>query len=300
MRLIIFKVGGRLVGELENGTGATPTISSLAWQRKQVEVLVLVKATPQPSTKYGDTVCVAGALLDQGPVRWIRLYPIPFRYLESAAKFHKYETVGVQLRPTLNDHRPESAKVNLEQILRGPVIDDWRNRAPIVEQLAGPTMCSLIAGVTADPNATSLGAVRPREVNGLDFEPHGSWSADQLRRMESVASQDSLFESTDSKQLVLKPPKFKVWLRWICESPRCPTHRMRILDWELTALQARYRHSDTELKAAITNNFHAKIFNARKAPMIYVGNQENPTRRRSFTVLGFYYPDARDAQAGLF
>lgn len=71
------------------------SIRSLAFQRKQVEMMVLVKATPQPSTKYGDTVCVAGALLHQRPVRWIRLYPIPFRYLESAAKFRKYQTVKV-------------------------------------------------------------------------------------------------------------------------------------------------------------------------------------------------------------
>ena len=90
-----------------NDAAGTPvaSISSLALQRRQVEVMVLVKATPQPSTKYGDTVCVAGALLGQGPVRWIRLYPIPFRYLESAAKFRKYQTVTVELRPTSGDYR---------------------------------------------------------------------------------------------------------------------------------------------------------------------------------------------------
>jgi hypothetical protein len=48
---------------------------------------------------------------------------------------------------------------------------------------------------------------------------------------------------------------------------------MRILDWELTALQARYGRSDTDLKAAVTNNFQTKMFNPQKAPLIYVGNQ---------------------------
>jgi len=93
----------------------------------------------------------AGALLGQGPVRWIRLYPIPFRYLESAAKFRKYQTVTVELRPTSGDYRPESAKVNLEQIVGGPVADGWKHRAPIVEQSAGLSMCELLAGVSADP-----------------------------------------------------------------------------------------------------------------------------------------------------
>jgi len=256
----------------------------------------------KPSTKYGDIVCVAGALLHQGPVRWIRLYPIPFRYLESAAKFRKYETVKVELRPTAGDYRPESAKVNLEQIVGGPMAGDWKSRAPIVEQLAGPSMCDLLAGVTANPNATSLGAVRPRDVDDvLDFEEHGPWSPERMRKMQSVADQDSLFGIAETKQVVLQPPRFKVWLRWRCESPRCSAgHRMRILDWELTALQSRYGRSDTELKAAVTDNFQTKMFDPHKAPLIYVGNQENPTRRRSFTVLGVYYPDIRDAQAGLF
>jgi hypothetical protein len=45
-------------------------------------VLVLVKATPQPSRQYGDTVCVAGADMNADPLRWVRLYPVPFRYME--------------------------------------------------------------------------------------------------------------------------------------------------------------------------------------------------------------------------
>ena len=42
------------------------------------------------------------------------------------------------------------------------------------------------------------------------------------------------------------------------------------------------------------------MFNPQKASLVYAGNQENPARRRSFTLLGVYYPDVRDAQAGLF
>lgn len=62
---------GRPVGELNSPDDATAppvaSISSLASQRRQVEVMVLVKATPQPSLKYGDTVCVAGRTARPGP-----------------------------------------------------------------------------------------------------------------------------------------------------------------------------------------------------------------------------------------
>jgi hypothetical protein len=40
---------------------------------------------------------------------------------------------------------------------------------------------------------------------------------------------------------------------------------MRILDWELTALQGRYGRSETELKTAVTSNFQTKMFNPQKA-----------------------------------
>lgn len=42
-------------------------------------ILVTVKARPEPSEKYGETVCVAGIRLGTGSLHWVRLYPIPFR-----------------------------------------------------------------------------------------------------------------------------------------------------------------------------------------------------------------------------
>jgi len=35
-------------------------------------------------------------------------------------------------------------------------------------------------------------------------------------------------------------------------------------------------------------------------PLTNVGNQENPQRRRSFTVLGLYYPQIGEADPGPF
>src|SRR5699024_12815403 len=55
--------------------------------------LVTVKAAPNPSTTYGETVCVAGIRLGgTGPTNWVRLYPINFRHLpEATAKFKRSE-----------------------------------------------------------------------------------------------------------------------------------------------------------------------------------------------------------------
>ena len=51
-------------------------------------VLVTVKAYPNPSRKYTETVCCAG--IDIDTKKWIRLYPIPYRDLDESQKFKKY------------------------------------------------------------------------------------------------------------------------------------------------------------------------------------------------------------------
>ncbi|MFQ1003071.1 hypothetical protein, partial [Modestobacter sp. SSW1-42] len=74
-----------------------------------MKVLVTVKAAPQPSATYGDTVCVAGVeLRGDDPVRLVRLYPVPFRYLEGDQQFGKYQVIDVAARPSTRDPRPES------------------------------------------------------------------------------------------------------------------------------------------------------------------------------------------------
>ena len=49
---------------------------------RRLRVMITVKAAPNPSEKYGETVCVAGVSVDPSHPGWIRLYPINFRYLE--------------------------------------------------------------------------------------------------------------------------------------------------------------------------------------------------------------------------
>jgi len=58
-------------------------------------VLITVKAYPNPSKKYGETVC---ARVDINTLQWIRLYPIPYRDLENEKKFEKYSIVEVKCK----------------------------------------------------------------------------------------------------------------------------------------------------------------------------------------------------------
>lgn len=75
----------------------------------------------------------------------------------------------------------------------------------------------------------------------------------------------------------------------------CAGHEQNIIDWELAALQARYRgKSVDQLKQAVTRNFRDIPFGPERSARIFVGNQENIRRRASFTILGLYYPRLED------
>jgi hypothetical protein len=47
-------------------------------------VLIVVKTAPNPSNKYRETVCTVG-ITEQG--KWIRLYPLPYRYIDFYKRF---------------------------------------------------------------------------------------------------------------------------------------------------------------------------------------------------------------------
>src|SRR5260221_11846817 len=75
------------------------------------KILVVVKTAPNPSGKYRETVCTAG-ITEQG--KWIRLYPLPFRYIEFYKRFSKYKWINLEMKKdTLeNDFRIDSYEPN--------------------------------------------------------------------------------------------------------------------------------------------------------------------------------------------
>lgn len=77
------------------------------------EVIILVKASPQISQKYGETVCCAGLTFSG---EWLRLYPVTFRRLEDAKKFGRWDHIRFYWRRPKGDPRPESRRVDQQSI----------------------------------------------------------------------------------------------------------------------------------------------------------------------------------------
>jgi hypothetical protein len=69
-------------------------------KHQRTRVRVLVKAFPQHSEKYEETVCCAGVTDDQ---RLIRLYPITYRRLAKEHQFNRFDLIEALL--TQNEQR---------------------------------------------------------------------------------------------------------------------------------------------------------------------------------------------------
>ncbi len=68
-------------------------------------VLITVKTYPTLSRKYGETVCTAGVREDG---TWMRIYPVPFRRLDEAEQYRKFDWIETDFVKSKSDPRPET------------------------------------------------------------------------------------------------------------------------------------------------------------------------------------------------
>ena len=87
---------------------------------------------PVPATNGAEVSCTPGITVEG---KWIRLFPIPYRFLDPDSQFSKYHWIDVNIRKAPNDARPESYKIDRDsiQIVRfvGPQ-RGWRARKDLV------------------------------------------------------------------------------------------------------------------------------------------------------------------------
>jgi hypothetical protein len=266
-----------------------------------IRVLITVKAAPEPSKAYGDTVCVAGLRLDGGRSEWVRLYPVPFRYLSSEEKFAKYQIVTVDVNAAKSDSRRESRRPIWGTLQPGPKLS-VPERARMLDTMHNKTMCELRAGVRENRDAQSLGLVGVSQMRGMAFEKHPGWSDKQKQAMLD-AMHPTLFDSGENREVrPLVPPRFKAFYLYNCFSNECTGHRQSILDIEMSALQYYNRAlSDEDLQKLIRQKYQQEKFTPGKRTALFVGNIADPIKRMSFSVLGVYtVPAGSDYSSVLF
>ena len=267
---------------------------------RRIQVLVLVKTAPQLSRQYNDTVCVAGIALS--PLRWVRLYPIPFRYLGDANRFPKYSIIEVDVRLSENDKRFESLKVDASTIEVKNTLSSakgWVERARYVEQVPEVCLCDLRENLSRDLNGPSLGLVRPCvDSVHINIRPMAKETSEQERRRREILLRQSLDldlgeKPSESRWVELsKPPKFSAKMSFRCLGrSSCHGHQLSYIDWEFTAAQfSNPRLDDAALVGLLERNFYENPTRSDKDLRFYVGNLANITKRASYQILGLYYP----------
>lgn len=248
------------------------------------EALIVVKAYPQLSLKYHETVCVAAITEQEG---WVRLYPINFRVLPESQQFRKYQVVHLRMKKHQSrDRRPESYRPDEHSFVLGRIADTrdrWRRRWHWLRPRIAPSMCALIRQQKAD--GTSMGCIRPKNVRRISVEDADpNWS----EKKQAEVGQLRLFDQVDTK---LEKIPFVFRYEYDCEEESCNGHRQSIIDWELMELyrKLRDRGLDREqLLDGIRRKFLDELCGPSKDTHFIVGNHS--LHPGSFMVLGVFWP----------
>lgn len=186
------------------------------FQKKRI--LITVKAYPNPSKKYGETVCCAG--IDLGTGQWIRLYPIPYRDLDDDQKFKKYSIIEADCAQAPDDKRPESFKVRANTInvvdWINPEKGTWDKRRSMVLQLPVKSMCQVFRD--KEEKGISLGLIKPSNIS---FNCMKQSKSDQQAR-EDCYSQLSFF---NKQKDAIEDIPFNFYYSFKCAiEDNCPGH----------------------------------------------------------------------------
>jgi len=257
----------------------------VADMRQTIEMVVTVKAYPSISTRYGETVCVAGVRTDTREPEWVRLYPVQYRDLDYARRFSKYQRLTLDVLEA-SDARPESLKPVIDTIELGGTLntaDGWAERRGLVEPLMIGSMCQLRALQASE--GRSLGVFRPATVDGLTWEKVGD---EWVGQKQAVVDQPSLFFPGKSG-LERIPYRFRY--QYHCRDAGCPGHSQTIVDWEIAQLYRSLRDrgdAEPDVLRKIKDKWLGQMCSDRRDTAFFVGNQfRNPD---GFLVLGVFWP----------
>lgn len=250
------------------------------------KVFVVVKTAPKPSKKYREVVCTAG-ITQNG--KWIRLYPINFRYMDFFLGYSKYQWIDLEIEKSKKDPRIDSYNPSLKTLKLGKKLltktdKAWSNRKKIVLPTATSSLEELLRNY--EKRKISLGIFKPKEI--IDFKIEAD-NRDWSKAHKQVLSQQRLFEK-QPKYLERVPYKFSY--KFACNDKRCKgNHTLQITDWEIYELYRRiknsYRKPINEVLKDIKKKWLDEMWGENKDSYLIVGSVH---RYPAFVILGVFWP----------
>lgn len=198
-------------------------------------ILILCKTYPSPSAGHAETSCVAG-ITESGEMR--RIFPVPFRLIDDAQQFKKWQWITAKVEKARNDHRPESHTIFIDTIECEeppiPSTNGWQKRRPWIDRI--PTFQSFNEAERArQTDGITLALIKPSRIVGLDITAlrDPEWTDEERAKLLREQNQGNLFQEPKTVRLLKKLP-FDFHYRYECADGL--SHRHKIVDWEAGAL----------------------------------------------------------------
>jgi hypothetical protein len=237
-------------------------------------VCILVKAYPQPSQKYEETVCVA-AVTEAHEL--VRLYPIRFRHLPEEKRFNRFDWIEVEMTRASEDPRPESFRVK-EDSIRIVLLGDKQSPDDKVKLWKPSVVDSFEALKVLQKDAQrSLGIVRPDPDSvRFSYEILDRAPEEAQETTRSVYAQQSLLEKALTQ---LPEPEYVFRYQFTSAGNK---HSMQLHDWEIEATYHNYKRRYGSVAAALdkmveyfqgkapTMNLHLIMGNMHKRPWQFI------------------------------
>ena len=260
---------------------------------QQKKALIVVRTYPTPA-KTGVEISCTAAITDKG--EWLRLFPIPYRFLPEDQRFRKYQWIEVSAMRASKDPRPESHKIKIETLKIQseplPSQNEWAARKAVVSPLKSHCLCCLEQDRQANGHPT-LGFIRPHRIEKLIIRPdRPTWTAAQ----QAVLRQGHLFEAKLKNELEKIPHKFQY--KFFCDHASCNGHTLMCTDWEIG-------ESWRQWKKKYGDKWEEKFRERYETDMIekldthfFVGTlHQHPNR---WIIVGLFYPQYSTKGAELF
>lgn len=246
-------------------------------------ILPVVKTYPNPSTRYGETVCVAGVDLDTR--EWVRVYPVTFRHLPDT-QFKKYQMIECAGTKPKDDIRPESVRVDQDSIrLVGRPIstaDGWRRRMALLPE-PNASLCEIKR--MNEAQGVSIGMFRPKTIKRLVVEHAERWTEKQKAAIRQ--EHFGLGAGQTKHVAVLEQVPWTFSYKFDCDEAACKGHKLQILDWEIAESFRRWSRSDPDRWEDMIRTKYERELPGKDLHLV-VGTIS--THPKTFVIIGLVYP----------
>ncbi len=253
------------------------------------KILIATKTYPTISTKYQETVCTAGILLDddERPLQWIRLYPISYRYLDFEKRYKRWTIISALIEKDSRDSRLESFRLveqnSLKPIKEISTVNEWQERKELL--LLPHLQFNSIQEIK--DQGKSLGIIKPKSIQKyLHQQDNREWN----EKEQVILGQLDLFR--EKKPLEKIPYKF--YYHFLDQADKL--HKYSILDWEIMELYRNCRNNskltgidaETEALEKVRQKIEDKFLSDQIDLYFIVGNlKQHP---QNFLIIGIFYP----------